>query len=99
LSVFLDQGPELTLQLNELGDHGFIALDAMNLQLLATDQDRHVSGLLAGHGELVHDLKLDVLRHPVFPQAGTMDTGCLALQDLHPRQPTTSRSMLANIQG
>jgi hypothetical protein len=48
----------------------FVALDAVNLQFLPTDQHGHISGLLAGDGQLVHDLQLDVLGHTLASTDG-----------------------------
>ena len=68
-----------------MGDHGFVALDAVDLQFLAADQDCDIGSLLAGDRQLVHDLQLDVLRHAVLPELRAIDTSRLAFENLHIR--------------
>jgi len=51
------------------------------------DEHRHIRRLFAGHGELVHDLQLHVLRHAIAPQPRAVDARRLALQDLNRRSP------------
>ena len=45
----------------------------MDLQVLATEQYRYIRRLLAGDGELMHDLQLHILRHTFFPEASPVD--------------------------
>ena len=53
------------------------------LQVLTTEQYRHISGLLAGDGELVHDLQLHILGHPVFPEACAVYAGGFTFENLY----------------
>ncbi|MNP77102.1 hypothetical protein D3C76_1744550 [compost metagenome] len=55
----------------------------MDFQVLTTEQYRHISGLLAGDGELVHDLQLHILGHALFPEACAVYAGGFAFEDLH----------------
>ena len=75
--------PELALQLDQAGDHLLVAFDAMDLQCLATEQHGDIRGLLAGDGELVHHLQLDIFGDTFLPQACAVYAGGLAFEDLH----------------
>ena len=55
----------------------------MDLQVLATEQYRHICSLLAGYGELVHDLQLYILGHTLLPEACPVYAGSLAFKDLY----------------
>ena len=55
----------------------------MDLQVLTTEQYRHIRRLLAGDGELVHDLQLHILGHAFFPEACSIYAGSLAFEDLY----------------
>ena len=80
--IGLHTGPERLLQNDELRDQGLVALYAVHLQLLPPNEHGHIGGLLAGDGQLVHDLQLNVFGHTVFPEPGAIDACGLALQDL-----------------
>ncbi|MNC45654.1 hypothetical protein D3C75_946330 [compost metagenome] len=60
-----------------------VTLDAMDLQVLTAQQYRHIRGLLASDGELVHHLKLHILRDAVLPKACPIYAGGFAFEDLH----------------
>jgi hypothetical protein len=75
--------PEQPLQVDQPSNQRLVAFDAMDLQMLATEQHRHISRLLAGDGELVHDLQLHILGHALFPEACPVYAGSLAFEDLH----------------
>ncbi|MCY1362373.1 hypothetical protein D9M69_490880 [compost metagenome] len=76
-------GPELALQFDQAGDHLLVPLDAMDLQRLTAKQYRHIRGLFAGDGELVHHLQLNILGHAFLPEACPVYAGGLAFEDLH----------------
>lgn len=55
----------------------------MYIQVLATEQHRHIGRLLARHGQLVHHLELHIFRHVLFPEGGTVYAGSFAFKDLY----------------
>ena len=57
----------------------------VNLKLLTTDQYSDIGCLLTSHSQLMHDLQVNVFRHALLPQHGTMEPRRLALQYLHLR--------------
>ena len=75
--------PKGPFQLDQLLDDGVIPLNAVYLQLLPADQHRHVRCLLAGDGQLMLHLALDVLWYAIGPEPGAIEAGGFALQDLH----------------
>jgi hypothetical protein len=67
---------------DQLGDHLGVPFDPEHLQFLPTHEHGHIRCLLAGHGQLVHDLQLHILGHTIAPQPGSVDPRRLAFQDL-----------------
>ena len=55
----------------------------MDFQVLTTEQYRHISGLLAGDGELVHDLQLHILGHTLLPEACAVYAGGFTFENLY----------------
>ncbi|MNJ41894.1 hypothetical protein D3C77_368360 [compost metagenome] len=55
----------------------------MDFQMLATEQHRHISRLLASDCKLVHDLQLHIFGHALFPEACPVYAGSFAFEDLH----------------
>ncbi|MPN29263.1 hypothetical protein SDC9_176715 [bioreactor metagenome] len=60
-------------------------MNAMNLQVLTTEQDSNIGGSLAGHDQLMLNLQLNVLRHPFFPESAAVDASGFAFEDLNVR--------------
>ena len=81
--IALHVAPEVALQIDQSADELLVALDAMDLQVLATEQHGYVSRLLAGDRQLVHHLQLHVHRHTFLPETGAIDAGGLAFEDLY----------------
>ncbi|MNL01694.1 hypothetical protein D3C87_1221720 [compost metagenome] len=75
--------PKQPLQVDQPSNQWFIAFNAMDFQVLTTEQYRHISGLLTGDGELVHDLQLHIFGHTFLPEACAVYAGGLAFEDLH----------------
>jgi len=80
--VGLDALPESRLKYDQPCDDLLVPHDPVDLQVLAAQQHRYIRGVLAGHRQLMLDLQLHVLRHPVPPQPRAELSRGLALQDL-----------------
>lgn len=73
----------MPLQFDQTSNQSLITFDPMDFQVLATEQNGYISGLLAGNGELMHDLELDVFGYAFLPELGAVDAGGFAFKDLH----------------
>src|SRR5690554_7554136 len=75
--------PELALQLDQTVDNVFIALDVEHLQILTTEQHTDICCLLAGNGQLMLYLALNVIRHAIAPESLAKLPSRFAFKDLN----------------
>ena len=73
--------PEAPFQFDQASNHLLVTLNAVDLQVLATDQHGDIRCQFAGDGQLVHDLQLHILRHALFPEARAVYAACFALKE------------------
>lgn len=70
-----------------LGNQFLVPFDPEDLQLLATQQYRHIRSLFTRHSQLVLHLQLHILRNPIAPQPDPLNASGFALQQLDIRSP------------
>jgi len=75
--------PEVPFQFDQAGNQALIAFDTVDFEMLTTEQNGDIRRLLAGDGELVHDLELNVFGYAFLPELCPIDAGRLAFEDLY----------------
>ena len=83
--IRLDIAPECSFQLDQPCNQRFIPVNAMNLQVLTTEQNSNIRRSFTGHDELMLNLQLNVLRHTLLPEPAAVNAGGFAFEDLDVR--------------